>query len=48
MIDTRMDAKIVKICSMGLYPKHLGKSISELSTYFLTMVNKTHNFLIER
>ena len=34
MIDSEMDAKIVKTCSMGLKQEHLGKSISELHSSF--------------
>ena len=29
-----MDARLVKVCSMGLDETHLGKSISQLQTHF--------------
>jgi len=32
-----MDARIVKICSMGLKEQHLGKSISVLQAHFLKL-----------
>ena len=31
MIDAKMDARIVKTCSMGLKKAHLGKTITELN-----------------
>ena len=34
MIDSGMDARIVKTCSMGLKQVHLGKSIAELQATF--------------
>jgi diphthine-ammonia ligase len=34
MIDCMMDARLVKVCSMGLDETHLGKSISQLQTHF--------------
>ena len=34
MIDFKMDARVAKICSMGLKEAHLGKSITELQTHF--------------
>eukprot|EP00347_Sterkiella_histriomuscorum_P002612 403367470 len=37
MVDHEMDARIVKICSMGLKPAHLGKSITQLYSYFITL-----------
>ena len=37
MIDAQMDARIVKICSMGLKEHHLGKSISTLQAHFMTL-----------
>ncbi len=37
MIECRMHAHLVKICSMGLKPVHLGKPLSELYPYFLTL-----------
>ena len=37
MIACEMDARIVKICSMGLKPAHLGKSIAQLQPYFFTL-----------
>jgi len=40
MIDCRMDAQIVKVCSMGLKPLHLGKKISQLYPYFLGLRDK--------
>ena len=39
MINYEMDAKINKICSMGLKKIHLGKNISDLKDYFLKLVN---------
>ena len=39
MIDTGMDAVLIKIAAYGLNPhKHLGKSIKELYDYFLKIV----------
>ncbi|CDW88436.1 UNKNOWN [Stylonychia lemnae] len=37
MIENEMDARIIKICSMGLKPSHLGKSISQLHDYFIKL-----------
>jgi diphthine-ammonia ligase len=37
MIDSRMDAKIVKICCMGLKPQMLGKSIQQLQAVFMKL-----------
>lgn len=34
MIDSEMDATIVKTCSLGLKEIHLGKSITELQPQF--------------
>ena len=34
MIKMRMNAQVVKICSLGLKHEHLGKSIAELRDYF--------------
>lgn len=34
MIDCRMNAQLVKVCSMGLKPNHLGKTITELQPHF--------------
>lgn len=34
MIDSQMDARIIKTCSMGLKEEHLGKSIVELQAKF--------------
>jgi len=39
MIKANFDAQIVKICSMGLKPDHLGKSLSELRDHFLSLKN---------
>lgn len=38
-----MDARIVKVCSMGLKLNHLGKTIQELYSYFISLV--TTDFL---
>ncbi len=35
-----MNAQIVKICSMGLKPLHLGKTITQLYPYFLSLRDK--------
>ena len=40
MIDSEMDAKIVKTCSMGLKEAHLGKSIAELQANFREFKNQ--------
>jgi len=40
MIESNMNAQIVKICSMGLKPEHLGKTIGELRDYFHTLKEK--------
>jgi diphthamide synthase (EF-2-diphthine--ammonia ligase) len=37
MIDAQMDARIVKICSMGLKEHQLGKSISTLQAHFMML-----------
>jgi diphthine-ammonia ligase len=37
MIACNMDARLVKVCSMGLKPQHLGKSIAVLEPYFLKL-----------
>jgi diphthine-ammonia ligase len=34
MIDCQIDARIVKICSMGLKESHLGQSIKTLQPFF--------------
>jgi len=34
MVEARMDARLAKVCSMGLKPVHLGKSIAELQSLF--------------
>ena len=34
MIDSEMDARIVKTCCMGLKEAHLGKTITELQPFF--------------
>jgi hypothetical protein len=39
MIECEMDARIVKICSMGLKHQHLGKSIASLYNYFISLVS---------
>ena len=43
MIKYKMDARIVKICSMGLSIQNLGKSILELRDHFHKL-NKEFNF----
>ena len=40
MVTNEMDARIVKICSMGLKPAHLGKSIGQLRDYFFSLRDK--------
>lgn len=40
MIANRMNAQIVKICSMGLTTDHLGKTVSELRDHFHTLKSK--------
>lgn len=37
MIDAQMDARVVKICSMGLKEQHLGKSIAMLQPHFMKL-----------
>jgi diphthamide synthase (EF-2-diphthine--ammonia ligase) len=37
MVENNMDAKIIKICAMGLTSKMLGKSISQLQQTFLKL-----------
>lgn len=38
MIENRMEARITKVCSMGLKKEHLGKTIKELKDYFASLV----------
>lgn len=40
MIENHLDARIVKICSMGLKDAHLGKGIAELRAMFSSLEQK--------
>lgn len=40
MIESRMDARIVKVCAMGLVPEMLGESISALQAKFMFLKTK--------
>lgn len=40
MIKSKMDIHVVKICSIGLKPDMLGKSVMELRDYFHHLKNK--------
>lgn len=40
MVDCGMDARIVKVCAMGLVPSMLGLSISALQPKFLQLRDK--------
>lgn len=40
MINAKLDARIVKICSMGLKEMHLGKSITQLQPTFMSLQSK--------
>lgn len=40
MIDCQVNAIIIKIASLGLYPEHLGKSIKEIQPHLLKMHDK--------
>lgn len=46
MIDSDINAIIIKVAAMGLDPKkHLGKSIAEMYSYLLEIVS-VYNFVI--
>ena len=40
MIQNNINAQIVKVCSMGLKPQHLGKTIKELQAHFHDLTKK--------
>ena len=40
MIQSNMNAQLVKVCSMGLTRAHLGKTIQELQPHFQTLAPK--------
>jgi diphthine-ammonia ligase len=40
MIRDRMDARIVKVCSLGLNQTHLGKSVKDLQPHFECLKDK--------
>lgn len=40
MVRCNMEAQLVKVCSMGLKPEHLGKTIQELQPHFTSLTQK--------
>lgn len=43
MIECSVNAVIIKVASLGLEPRHLGKSISEMQPHLAKMVSKRLN-----
>jgi hypothetical protein len=45
MIDSDVDAILVKVASIGLHPlRHLGKTIAELQPQFMMLVRRGRGF----
>lgn len=46
MIQSSVNAVLIKVAALGLEPKHLGKPISEMQTHLIKIVRHIYIFAI--
>ena len=45
MIESSVNAVIIKVAALGLEPRHLGKSLSEMQSHLAKIVRKMINLI---